>query len=155
MRTFTVLFLLRPGEILLAMKKRGFGTGHYNGVGGKIEPGETPEQAMIRECEEEIEVTPTTYEKVAEITFNEIHGQERKDVLAHVYTATDWEGKPTETDEMAPEWFSISKIPYDQMWADDPYWLPQILAGGKLVCSFSLDDQNKVFKHSVKEVDTI
>lgn len=33
----TLCLLKRNDEILLAMKKRGFGTGKYNGVGGKIE----------------------------------------------------------------------------------------------------------------------
>ena len=50
----TLLLLRKDNEILLAKKKRGFGEGKYNGVGGKLEDGETPEEAMIRETEEEI-----------------------------------------------------------------------------------------------------
>ncbi|HET8669978.1 MAG TPA: NUDIX domain-containing protein, partial [Candidatus Saccharimonadales bacterium] len=46
---------------LLAMKKRGFGINKWNGVGGKVDEDETIEQAAIRECQEEITVTPTTY----------------------------------------------------------------------------------------------
>ena len=46
------------------MKKRGFGSGKYNGIGGKIEKGEIPDEAMIRETKEEIKVTPIKYEKV-------------------------------------------------------------------------------------------
>lgn len=45
----TLCLLKKDDEILLAMKKRGFGEGKYNGVGGKIEKGETPEETMIRE----------------------------------------------------------------------------------------------------------
>lgn len=57
----TTLCLLRKNDkILLAMKKRGFGEGRYNGVGGKIEGNETPE---------EINVTPTKYEKVGLMEF--------------------------------------------------------------------------------------
>ena len=41
MKLVTLLFLRRDGQILLAMKKRGFGEGKWNGVGGKVEPGET------------------------------------------------------------------------------------------------------------------
>ena len=44
----TLCLLKKDNRILLAMKKRGFGEGKYNGVGGKIENGETPEEAMIR-----------------------------------------------------------------------------------------------------------
>ena len=50
----TVVFLIRENQVLLAMKKRGFGEGKWNGVGGKLDPGETVEQALVRECQEEI-----------------------------------------------------------------------------------------------------
>lgn len=152
MKQLTVLFLLKDDEILLAMKKRGFGEGRFNGVGGKVETGETLEQALIRECQEEIGVTPHKFKKQAEIIFHEQH-QGKPDVLqVHVFTATTWTGEPTETEEMAPKWFNISDIPYEQMWADDPYWLPQILNGKRLKCEFHLDENDKVYRQSVKEV---
>jgi 8-oxo-dGTP pyrophosphatase MutT (NUDIX family) len=65
MKHVTIMFLRREGELLLAMKKRGFGQGKWNGAGGKAEPGETPLQAAIRETEEEIGVTPIEPRKVA------------------------------------------------------------------------------------------
>ena len=46
----TLLYLRKNDEILLAKKKRGFAKDKYNGVGGKVENGETPEEAAIREC---------------------------------------------------------------------------------------------------------
>ena len=67
----TLLFLRRNDEILLAMKKRSFGKGNWNGVGGKLDTGETIKQAMIRETEEEIGVTPTAYKQMAQIAFDE------------------------------------------------------------------------------------
>ena len=45
----TLMFVLRDGRILLIEKKRGLGAGKINGPGGKIEPGETPLQAVMRE----------------------------------------------------------------------------------------------------------
>jgi 8-oxo-dGTP pyrophosphatase MutT (NUDIX family) len=65
----TLLFLITEDKILLAMKKRGFGTGKWNGVGGKIESGESLEAALVRECQEEIGVTPTSWRPVAELDF--------------------------------------------------------------------------------------
>ncbi|MCP5842996.1 NUDIX domain-containing protein, partial [Klebsiella pneumoniae] len=65
----TLLFLRRDDELLLAMKKRGFGAGKWNGVGGKIEAGETIEDALVRECQEEINVTPLNWQAVAELDF--------------------------------------------------------------------------------------
>jgi 8-oxo-dGTP pyrophosphatase MutT (NUDIX family) len=54
MRNTTLLFLVKKQDnkitdVLLAMKKRGFGAGRWNGVGGKLGEGETIEQAVIRE----------------------------------------------------------------------------------------------------------
>ena len=69
----TLCLLKKENKILLAMKKKGFGEGKYNGVGGKLEENETPEEAMIRETQEEICVTPTEYEKVGVISFDEFY----------------------------------------------------------------------------------
>ncbi|MDO8590857.1 MAG: NUDIX domain-containing protein, partial [bacterium] len=56
MRLTTLCFLVRDDEVLLAMKKRGFGVGKFNGVGGKVTAGESVLEAMIREAKEEIRV---------------------------------------------------------------------------------------------------
>lgn len=66
----TLLFLRRGDELLLAMKKRGFGKGKWNGVGGKLEAGETLEQALIRETVEETGVRPTAWQAVGKFTFD-------------------------------------------------------------------------------------
>lgn len=153
MKQLTILFLLKDDQILLAMKKRGFGEGRYNGVGGKVEAGETLEQAVVRECQEEIGVTPIDFSKVAEIIFDEQHKGVKERLQVHVYTSKSWDGEPIETEEMAPKWFKTSKIPYDQMWADDPYWLPQVLDGKLLKCEFHLDENDKVFQQSVQIIN--
>ncbi|HSX43595.1 MAG TPA: 8-oxo-dGTP diphosphatase [Candidatus Saccharimonadales bacterium] len=148
----TIVFLRWNDEILLAMKKRGHGAGHWNGAGGKIEPGETIEQAMVRECQEEIGITPSVYEKVAVHSFYEPHGAEQSKLVAHAFICTEWRGEPIETEEMAPRWFAIKDIPYDTMWPDDRDWLPLVLAGKKLVGAFHYDDQNTLQSHNVTEV---
>lgn len=138
----TLLFLRREDEILLAMKKRGFGAGRWNGVGGKIDSGETEEQALVRECQEEIEVTPTQYEKVAVLDF--VFPDGTVDMQGHVYIATAWTSEPNETEEMAPKWYKLSDIPYDDMWQDDVIWLPQVLKGKKLQCTFTFDTNDNM-----------
>lgn len=45
----TLALLVKEDRILLALKKRGFAKNKYNGIGGKLNPTETPEAAMIRE----------------------------------------------------------------------------------------------------------
>jgi 8-oxo-dGTP diphosphatase len=124
MKHVTLLFLRKEGRILLAMKKRGFGVGKWNGVGGKVEPGESPEEAAIRECQEEIAVTPRNLHLAGNLHFFDLPDVEH---YCYVYVATEWEGEPSETEEMRPQWFAVEDIPYDTMWADDRLWLPELI----------------------------
>lgn len=151
-KTLSLLFLRKNDQVLLAMKKRGFGEGRWNGVGGKVELGETVQSAMVRESQEEIGVTPIEYEKVADIRFDEFFKGEPTLMHVHVFLASHWKGEPTESEEMAPRWFSTDKIPYEKMWADDPYWLPQVLEGKKISADFKLDKSDAIVSHIIKEV---
>lgn len=153
MKQLTLVFLRRDDEVLLAMKKRGFGEGRWNGVGGKLEPGETKVQAMLRETEEEIGVRLTRYEKVAQIAFDELYQGARTTMNVTVYTSDAWQGEPTESDEMRPQWFALDEVPYGDMWPDDEYWLPAVLAGEKLTASFELDAQDIIVAHEVTRVE--
>ncbi len=149
MKTTTLLLLLRDDEILLAMKKRGFGSGRWNGVGGKIEGDETIEQALIRECQEEIGVTPVEYQPVAVHDFQFPDGT--SDMQVHTYLCQKWEGEPVESEEMAPRWFKISDIPYDDMWQDDIHWLPLVLEGKCLHTQFTFDENEKLVDTHIHE----
>ena len=143
----TLCLFIKDNQVLLAMKKRGFGEGKYNGVGGKLKSNETPEEAMIRECVEEIGAKPIEYEKVGYISFDEYYKGEIQKLSFHLYIATKWDGELIETDEMAPFWFDLDKIPYDKMFPDDKYWLPLILEGKKINAHFSFDkDWNLLYK---------
>ena len=148
----TLCLLRRNEEILLAMKKRGFGEGKYNGVGGKIEGTETPEAAMLRETKEEIGVTPIQYEKVGVVSFDEFYKDEKVNLIFHLYMVTEWEGTPAESEEMQPKWFSIDSIPYNQMLPDDKYWLPLILEGKKIDAYFDFDEEWNLLSEDIKEL---
>lgn len=152
-KTLSLLFLRKDDQVLLAMKKRGFGKGRWNGVGGKVESDETVEQAMLRETQEEIAVTPTVYEKVADIRFDEYFKGERTLMHVHVFLATKWEGDPAESEEVAPQWFNSNAVPYDTMWSDDTYWLPQVLAGQKISADFVLDEKDAIISYTTAVVE--
>lgn len=151
----TLLFLIRDNEVLLAMKKRGFGRGRWNGVGGKVEKGETIEHALQRECREEIGVTIDKFKKVAVISFDEIHMGKRESLKVSVYIGTKWTGVPTETEEMKPNWFLKDKLPFEQMWPDDQFWLPQILSGKHIDAEFVLDENEYIVSKNVVEVGVL
>ena len=145
MKITTLCFLLKGDQILLAMKKRGFGEGKYNGVGGKVQSGEMIEEATVREAEEEIgvKILPEHLDKVAEIVFK-FNDKPDWDLVCHVYFTHQWQGEPTESDEMAPAWYQQNQLPFDQMWVDDPHWLPLCLAGKKLNCEFCFGQDGAV-----------
>ncbi len=120
----TLMFIVKDGNILLIEKKRGLGAGKINGPGGKIDPGETPLQAVIRETQEELLITPLGSRKLGELWFSM---SDCPDILCHVYRADDYEGEPTETDEAVPVWTAIDEVPYHRMWEDDRHWMPLVL----------------------------
>ena len=153
MRQVSLCLLLRKNkdkrEILLAMKKRGFGQGRWNGVGGKIDPAKGDKNVFdsaVRETEEEIGVKPKNFKKVAIIDF---HFPEVLNQQVHVFLTKNWEGEPIETEEMAPKWFKIEEIPFDQMWDDDKHWLPHVLKNKKLKAKFIFDKNDKIVEQIV------
>ncbi len=119
-------FIRQGGEVLLILKKRGLGGGKVNAPGGKIEPGETPRQAAIRETVEEVCVLPLNPQARGELSFQFTDGYS---LHCTVFLAHGCEGAARETEEAVPLWTPEGAIPYERMWADDPEWLPHLLAG--------------------------
>ena len=134
--TAVLTFIRRGGELLLIEKKRGLGAGKVNAPGGRIEAGETAEQAAVRETREEVGLTPLGLRPAGRLDFAFTDGYS---LCCHVFTADGFEGTMTETDEAAPFWCAESAIPYDRMWADDRLWLPLMLAGRAFEGQFIFD----------------
>ncbi len=153
LRVTTLTFLLRNDEILLAMKKRGFGEGKWNGMGGKPMIDETIIDAAIRETTEEIGVTPTQLKKVATLNFHFPKRPEFQDwdQQVIVFFVDEWEGEPKETEEMAPKWFPIAAIPFSQMWPDDIHWLPKVIQGNIITGEFHFNKELQLASFSVTE----
>ncbi len=129
----TLLFVQQGSDVLLIRKKRGHGAGKIIGPGGKVEPGETPTQSAIRELHEEVGLVAQQITERARIKFIELDGPQW---FGHIFTSPTIEGNPIETDEAIPLWFPQQNLPLDQMWPDDKYWLPRILAGEYLYAEF-------------------
>lgn len=156
MKNTTLLFLIKKEnnvitDICLAMKKRGFGVNKWNGYGGKLDENESVLDAVIRETQEEIMVIPNNFYKVAEIVFS-FPNKSDWNQFCHVYFCTEWDGNPTETEEMKPKWFSIPEIPFKEMWSDDIFWLPKVLNNSLIKAQFSFDENNAILEKEINIV---
>jgi len=134
----TLLFILEPARVLLIRKKRGLGAGKINAPGGRLEPGETPSAAAVREVEEEVGVTPLDIEARGTLSFQFKDGYK---LHAHLFIARRFSGTLRETEEAIPLWFPLEALPFDEMWADDRLWLPEVLLGRTVVGRFLFDGE--------------
>ncbi len=146
----TISFLVKNNQVLLAMKKRGFGVGKWNGVGGKKMPNESILQTATREAKEEIMVEPITIRHCATIYFYLPHDPEHNQKTS-IFIVNKWKGKPTETEEMSPRWFNKFQIPYESMWSDDSIWLPKLLNNENFTAEFLFDKDNKVADYLITD----
>lgn len=151
MKQATLIFVRDGNKILLGMKKRGFGAGRFNGFGGKVEPNETPEQGVVRELTEESGITASEVKKHAVLNFSFANKPDWNQVV-HVFIAQSWSGSPVESEEMKPEWFEHSSLPFEKMWPDDPFWLPHVLDGKFVNASFVFGENDVILEQDIKVV---
>jgi 8-oxo-dGTP diphosphatase len=138
-------------RVLLIRKKRGLGAGKINGPGGKMDPGETEAECAIRETQEELHVTPLHPVKHGELWFQFTDGLA---MTVGVYRATSWTGTAQETAEALPLWTPLNTLPLDQMWADDSYWLREMLIEQKHFTGRFLFDDDTMLSHEMHWHDT-
>jgi 8-oxo-dGTP diphosphatase len=130
-----VCYILRSGadggrEVLLGRKKKGLGLGKIVGPGGKLEPGETPEQAIVREVAEEsgLVIAESALTALGRIRYEFPHhpawSQE-----SWVFSTAEFSGSIVESDELLLEWFPVDRVPLAEMWDDARWWLRAALSG--------------------------
>lgn len=157
----TLCFLVREDEVLLGMKKRGFGEGKWNGYGGKPEPkdGGLLEVAAVREIYEElgVRIKAGDLEKVGEIcfVFDDVPKEKDWNQIVHAFVARRWEGEPRETEEMRPQWFGRNNLPFSDMWVADRYWVPFVLDGKKVKAHITFGKKGaEILKKNISVVNT-
>lgn len=141
-RTAVLGIVRTKARVLLIRKKRGLGKGKLVAPGGHVEGGETPTAACVRELQEELHITPLFPDSRGVVDFQFRSGLSMR---VHVFLADSFEGTETETEEAAPVWCEEASLPYDEMWQDDPLWLPHVLRGSHVYGRFLFDDDAMLY----------
>jgi 8-oxo-dGTP diphosphatase / 2-hydroxy-dATP diphosphatase len=147
-KLLTLAIVTEGDRILLGYKKRGFGAGRWNGFGGKVQRGERVEEAARRELWEEARIRPLGIRQHGTLDFS--FAYDPVPLRVHVFRVTSFSGEASETEEMKPQWFPVTRIPYDTMWADDRYWLPLLLEGKAFRGTFTFRDYDTLESHDVQ-----
>ena len=144
----TLCFALRDTpdgtEVLLGLKRTGFGLGKIVGIGGHVEPGETDAQAVVREVFEEtgliVAEPDLSHAGLVEFVFP---ARPEWNMSCRLFTTRRWDGEPAESREITPEWFSTTELPLERMWQDAEHWLPPALSGETIDVVVVLNDDNE------------
>lgn len=129
-----VAYLMRQAGgvdcVLVGEQRRGLGSGKVVAPGGKLEPGETPQKAMIREIWEEtgLEIPGAALEQVAVIEYT-FPTKPEWNQRSFVFRSVAVEGEPSDSAELAAQWCPVGEMPYGRMWSDAKSWVPSVLDG--------------------------
>lgn len=141
-----VCFLRNGNQILLAKRKEGHGLGYWVGPGGKVEKGETSDECCKRELKEEINISATSFLKVFELNaYFEV--EQNWNMSIDFYICESWNGESEESEEVLPQWFEISNLPFESMWDDHKFWFVNALMFGKTGLANCLYGENRQVKY--------
>lgn len=123
-RRATVCFIRENNKLLLALIEYHPNDRQWNGIGGFAEVGESLEDGLIREFQEEtfIKLDKNKLKKVVEFNGSNPF---------YVFLTDTWSGelKIKEPSLKELRWFSINNLPYSQMYLGTKAWLPKVLEG--------------------------
>ena len=109
----------------------------WNGLGGKMEPGESPEECAVREIKEESGYDINTLEFAGHLFFPEFDRQGR-DWSVFVFTSSDFDGiQLKSTSEGELEWIDKDDILNLNLWEGDRHFIPHLLSGRKFLGKFN------------------
>ncbi|MCC8138138.1 MAG: 8-oxo-dGTP diphosphatase [Clostridiales bacterium] len=122
MKNTTLCYIERDGAYLMlhrVTKKHDINHGKWIGVGGKFEPGETPEECLLREVKEETGLTLPDYRLRGIITFV----QDGETEYMFLYTAHSFEGELISCNEGELAWIPKQDILNLELWEGDREFL--------------------------------
>lgn len=124
MKLATLCYVKHEGKTLMLhriKKQNDMHEGKWNGLGGKLEEGETPEECVIREVREESGLIISDPKLHGFITFPAFDGFE--DWYVFVFTAEKFGGKLIDSNEGRLEWIPDDKLTELNLWEGDKTFL--------------------------------
>jgi 8-oxo-dGTP diphosphatase len=127
----TVCFVCRDDKVLLQERAAGrIWAGRLNGPGGKIDAGESPETAIVREVAEETGLR--LVDPVPHGVLDLIFGDPEQRLRVFIFSCATFNGRARGGHEGRLRWYAARKLPFDRLWPDMRYWLPAVLDGGSV-----------------------
>jgi 8-oxo-dGTP diphosphatase len=120
--------------------------GKWNGLGGKFEPGESPEECAVREIKEESGLDVNRLEMKGIITFPDFDA--KNDWLVFLFTANTSSGKLIDSPEGDLAWIDNDSILNLPLWEGDRLFIPWLKNPGFFSAKF-VYKQGKLLNHSV------
>jgi 8-oxo-dGTP diphosphatase len=149
MKLATLCYLRQNGQTLMihrVKRKEDIHQGKWNGLGGKFEPGETPEECVIREVEEESGLRISAPLLKGFLSFPGFANDE--DWYAFVFTAAIFEGELTEPPEGYLKWIDDADLLSLSLWEGDRIFLPLLKQSGFFSGKF-VYKEGKLVEHDI------
>lgn len=150
MKLATLCYLQKDGKTLMVhrvKKLNDMHQGKWNGLGGKFEPGETPEECAIREIYEESGIKVSNPVLKGLLTFPGFANDE--DWYAFVFVARDFEGELIDSPEGVLEWIDDDRLLDLELWEGDRIFLKWLNHPGFFSAKFNYLD-GKFIDYDVK-----
>ena len=125
MKLATLCYLKHAGETLMihrVKKQNDMHAGKWNGLGGKLEPGETPEECAVREIREESGLFIANPLLKGFLTFPMFDGSD--DWYAFVFLVREFKGELIDSQEGVLRWIRDEEMLTLNLWAGDRIFLP-------------------------------
>lgn len=141
MKLATLCYVRNNGNTLMIYrnkKKNDVHEGKWNGLGGKLEQGETPEECVIREVKEESGLEIKSPRLHGFLTFPCFDGVD--DWYVFVYSSDQFTGELIDSHEGKLEWIPTDKVMELNLWEGDNLFLEWLFAGKFFSAKFVYED---------------
>jgi len=126
----TLCYLKREGCTLMLLRNKKPGdihAGKWNGLGGKFEPGESPEQCIIREVREESGLEISNPRLHGLVMFPGFKGN---DWYVFVFSADQFSGDLIDSPEGELRWIPDEELPSLALWPSDHFFFDWMMRDG-------------------------